>query len=885
MTPDLTLEAIYINTPTDFKMEIMLTGACNTRFLNASVSNSKGFLLALQKSVSRSRAIITVGGFDEDFNLAKLMARATNIELAEINNSDLGIKDEKLYLMPQGMIPLVASDGKFMGGVLEKGDQAIIMVDSDIEHRYEVIESLVVPYLKFLVDKKQGLKTEKPINPIRHEKGLHDKEDINIVPEDNYVGKHSKKEEAIPEAVIEPANKKSEKVFFKPKESDTEKILEDETHDGYKVLEVPTELDTLDELSFEVRPDSKKRRIIKAIIAVILVAAVILGSFFGYKYLYQPMQGDSIYESIVSLFGIPAKSKTPEFMLNEFGRLYEMNKNVAGFITVPNTNINYPIVSTNAAGSVYCDSHLFDGTFNSYGTPYTFAKIGNTSYNRNIVIYGKSVRNGKMFSNLINYCDLSFYRSAPVISFDSILQKGKYKVFSVLRFQSLGIDYKRTVFFDDDDFFKHMEKIRKASEITTSVDIKGTDQVITLVTKSNKTTIAVFARAVRMGESLEVDVTDSNVNNNAGIVSNDVGSSSYTGEISAISESYKQSTENFEQSEVTSIEIIRAKPFVSSTPTSSTVSSSHSSKISSKASVTSAAPSKVSSYPPSSAVSSSTLNLPILTVTNSSTGNKEQGTTLDIIARIVEAEMGSSYQVEALKAQAVTSYGWLLCNGAASGKYPSTPMKAASSKVINAVKEVLGVVATYKGNVACTYCYDTSAGFTADYSSIWNGSPYGSGTSAYLKAVDSSVDKNNKNYQTTRTYSAADIAKWIKTVYSVDLLSYNTDRTKWFSLTYDSNNCYVKNMKIGSSKNIKGSELRSKVLNDTNCGSKNGIRSSAFTISYNEAKDTFTFTVRGYGHGVGLSQYGANEYAKAGKTYDWIIKHYFTGVELGTYFI
>ena len=50
-------------------------------------------------------------------------------------------------------------------------------------------------------------------------------------------------------------------------------------------------------------------------------------------------------------------------------------------------------------------------------------------------------------------------------------------------------------------------------------------------------------------------------------------------------------------------------------------------------------------------------------------------------------------------------------------------------------------------------------------------------------------------------------------------------------------------------------------------------------ITYNEADDTFTFTVAGRGHGVGLSQIGANGYAKIeGRDYIWILNHYFTGI-------
>ena len=67
---------------------------------------------------------------------------------------------------------------------------------------------------------------------------------------------------------------------------------------------------------------------------------------------------------------------------------------------------------------------------------------------------------------------------------------------------------------------------------------------------------------------------------------------------------------------------------------------------------------------------------------------------------------------------------------------------------------------------------------------------------------------------------------------------------------------------------LKGTQVRSAL----------GLRSSAFTAAY--ADDAFTFTVSGYGHGVGMSQYGANIYAKQGWSYEEILAHYYPNTQL-----
>lgn len=1237
MVPDLTLEAIYFGVPTDFKMEFKLCGICNIRFLSASVKDNKSFLMALQKSVGRSRVIVTVGGFDGENYLPKIVARATGMDTAPINSNELISDINEKYVIPKGAVPLISTKGNFRGLVIEKGDQAIIMLSEDKTERYEILDTLVCPYIRLLVDKKSagfsradnfsenrnaGSVSARPVQgggsaggdsrlsdgfsspaaapstsvdsaaapvskiasdgadaaehalkiaaglrgggnaadrvknnggsissavniengnaektgagaesaefnaqrendpvkasdggaaPVRNafgmgdvldkaapaakmadfagaevsapaEIGRHDRgakkagaekagaaasdsgavagspaqaafnadgtsndaknfeeaavqkpetkapekgaaqstsqsagsadnensagrqtaaEDrtaepvsgvqVSVVKEKmpgdpalaaEHAGsayeaqtpdKHNNaenegdrpapsgekpykdtgesgaaedvKENALPRDVVsdteendggsvvqafgvqiedkakncisssdgssldnkdggrssaetdgmgagydidqnnvsgtaqpdknsdsleQPLGSEEKRRHSRknPEKTTVMNILENKAPPpakspaDYTVLRQPGEFDMLDELSFEVKPEPKKRRAIKALIAIILVAAVVLGALFGYRFLYEPTQGDSIYKSIVSLYGKTTEISVPPNLLPEFGRLYEMNPDIAGFITVPNTNINYPVVRTSAAGSVYCDSHLFDGTFNNFGTPYTYANVDGTTYNRNIVINGKTVYNDKMFSDLEKYTDFEFYRTAPLITFDTIYAPGSYKVFSVLQFEQSSIEYQKTNFFDDEDFLNFLNTLQNASLIKTPVDLLGTDQIITLVTKDGGTTTVVCARAVRSGESPLVDVTGSSLNLDADMTPPDESSSNYSGGLVDLGPNDNISGGRYEQN-------------IISSPFDINVSNIFSSDIF----VNSSAPGGPTASVTTSSTPVSADRLPTLYVRNASDSDtRVSGNALDILARVVEAEMGSRYEPEALKAQAVSAYGWLLCSGAADGKsYPSVPMKNASSKSIEAVKAVAGIVAVYGGKVAQTFYFDTSAGRTANAADIWGGNY------PYLKSVDSSVDKNSTAYPSTNTYKASDIQKWVLDAWDIDL-SKISDKNSWFKPTYDSNNLYVKEISVGGVTK-RGSHLRTYVLTSANCGSGNGLRSPAYTIKYNAQSDTFTFNVKGYGHGVGLSQTGANEYAKAGWDYERILKHYFSGISLGTYYV
>ena len=78
--------------------------------------------------------------------------------------------------------------------------------------------------------------------------------------------------------------------------------------------------------------------------------------------------------------------------------------------------------------------------------------------------------------------------------------------------------------------------------------------------------------------------------------------------------------------------------------------------------------------------------------------------------------------------------------------------------------------------------------------------------------------------------------------------------------------------------------MRDTFFSSSRVGAANVLRSSAYKVVYSATEDKFVFTVKGYGHGVGMSQTGANAYAKNGWNYEKILKHYYTGISIGTYF-
>lgn len=243
-------------------------------------------------------------------------------------------------------------------------------------------------------------------------------------------------------------------------------------------------------------------------------------------------------------------------------------------------------------------------------------------------------------------------------------------------------------------------------------------------------------------------------------------------------------------------------------------------------------------------------------------GDIIKGDYMDIIPYIVEAEMGGGFNMEALKAQAVAAYCWLINSGSRDGAAPGVPMKNPTENAIAAAEEVKGVKVTHAGKTAETYYYAIAADYSANCKDVWWADI------SYLRAVPSEGDKYADGYKTTVTYSADELADRVLETYDIDLSDVN--KSDWFHIEYDENNAYVRSVNIGGKETVTGSSMRDTLL-------QYELRSTAFKLKYNKSDDSFTFTVRGYGHGVGMSQVGANYYAGKGWDYEKILTHYYPG--------
>ena len=245
----------------------------------------------------------------------------------------------------------------------------------------------------------------------------------------------------------------------------------------------------------------------------------------------------------------------------------------------------------------------------------------------------------------------------------------------------------------------------------------------------------------------------------------------------------------------------------------------------------------------------------------------------DYIIGVVAAEMPASFELEALKAQAVAARTFAmykketrnldydLIKGVKDQAYKDNKTLLAQWKVNfftnylkirQAVEETQGQVLTYNGEVINAFYFSMSNGYTENCELVF------AQDLPYLNSVSSKWDNESlNNYSYTINFFKEDFCSSLGiTCDSVEIQDITrSDSNRVLTITINN-------------QTFKGTEMRSKL----------GLRSTDFDIVMNESD--VTITTRGYGHGVGMSQYGANGMAKEGYSYEEIVKYYYQNTEI-----
>lgn len=263
-------------------------------------------------------------------------------------------------------------------------------------------------------------------------------------------------------------------------------------------------------------------------------------------------------------------------------------------------------------------------------------------------------------------------------------------------------------------------------------------------------------------------------------------------------------------------------------------------------------------------------------------GQVEQMTMAEYLWRVVAAEMPATFEVEALRAQAVCARTYTLwkmgkgqhegadlCDDSACCQAYTTHQEAEerwgdlaeayTHRIMAAVEDTDGQVLVYEGKPIQAVFFSSSISSTEDAAEVWGSSL------PYLVPVDSPEGEEVPNYHSTVVLTAEELRQLVQAGNAGITLS--GDSSGWIGdVSYNSSG-RVASLRVGSV-TLSGGAARSLF----------GLRSACFEVE--ESDGVFTFSVTGYGHGVGMSQYGANAMAKKGSTWEEIVQHYYTGITI-----
>ena len=279
-------------------------------------------------------------------------------------------------------------------------------------------------------------------------------------------------------------------------------------------------------------------------------------------------------------------------------------------------------------------------------------------------------------------------------------------------------------------------------------------------------------------------------------------------------------------------------------------------------------------------------NFATIKLYHTKTGDVEELPIDEYLYGVVRSEMPVKYEIEALKAQAVVARTYTIyqithskekhnnadiCDNYACcqawiskedrfAKWEELDAEGNWQKIVDAVNSTQGKVITYNGDVIDAFFHSNSGGITETASNVWGGQNF-----PYLKSVETSGEDEYSEYNSEVEISKDELTNKLKEKHSEIEINYEEDDViKIIEFTESGR---VKKIKFGNVE-IAGTEART-IL---------GLKSTNFNFEIRD--NSVIFFVKGYGHGVGMSQTGADSLAKQGSNYEEIIKHFYSNVEI-----
>lgn len=249
-----------------------------------------------------------------------------------------------------------------------------------------------------------------------------------------------------------------------------------------------------------------KKKILNIVSILFLIIALGCGGYLGYYY-YASQKSET---AVVDLKGEIAKDtgentdKTdnadddlPEMVSidgtmvqKKFESLYRKNHDFMGWLTISDTNVDYPVMFSphDSENGEYYIHRDFEGKYSAAGLPFIDKNCVVDNPTDNIILYGHNMNSGTMFHDILMYEDKDFYENHKTFTFDTIYGDATYEVVAMFYSQILEESDKSFKYYqfvnagDEKEFIDYVNNIKNMSIIDTGVKVSYGDKLVTLST-------------------------------------------------------------------------------------------------------------------------------------------------------------------------------------------------------------------------------------------------------------------------------------------------------------------------------------------------------------------------------------------------------------------
>ncbi len=441
MAADLKIEILYYRTTSDFEMEFNLCGCCSMRMLTAKPNDKKELLNFLATAVNRSRVTIVVGELFSSDGIINVVSSAIGKKLSDAQKKLYKVPEQCSNLLPAGCVPLTCDDGILSGCIIESGPQAIILLSDDRKLRHSVMKNSVYEYVKLMSKSENGAELAASL----------------------YKGKHSS-----PDDVVDNTPAPEDKPIHHTRSLTPEEV-------GENIIMSSSSNQKVTEEEIEIPKKYKKRGhgFLYTLICIFLSIVLTVCGCALYYFVYEPISAQRFYDKI---------SKENAYTLSD------MNEDFFAVVSAHTLGINFPVVMSHNVS--YYSTHLFDGTVNRFGTPYSV--LGDSV--QNTVVHGFSDGNGfGKFSDYLDKIDDGIIGTAPTICLQTTDESKYYTVFSVFDGESTEFDYLCTNFIDDSEKQNFISGACMLDEAETGFTPDASSEFLTIVSSEKERTVVIIA--------------------------------------------------------------------------------------------------------------------------------------------------------------------------------------------------------------------------------------------------------------------------------------------------------------------------------------------------------------------------------------------------------